>query len=138
MASTPISSTVGRRHATRTHPQNIDGHFIEGSDAYFSAAAVDHAFVDGMPELVARKRKHKYVNGVDPALRHDSTWALVLDVTDPDHAVGVKAVRARGKQQVDDVVQLVMDNTTPTTAKRVGAAPPSTRRVSAARCSRTH
>jgi hypothetical protein len=91
-------------------PQNIDGHFIEGVNAYFNAAAIDHAFVTGLPELVAARPKHRYVNGVDPALRHDSTWALVLDVTDPDHAVGVKAVRARGKQQVDHVVGIVADN----------------------------
>jgi hypothetical protein len=91
-------------------PQNIDGHFIEGVDAYFSALSVDHAFDIEMPELVAAVPKHTYVQGVDPALRHDSTWTVVLDVTDREHPFGVKAQYKMGKQNVESVIGLVADN----------------------------
>ena len=89
--------------------QNIEGYFIQGRTAYFSHLSVDAAFVDELPELQPAINKHSYVQGVDPALRHDSTWSIVLDVTNPDAIIGVRATRIRGKQTTPAIVGLAMD-----------------------------
>jgi hypothetical protein len=88
--------------------QNIDGYFIQGEAAYFNARSVDAAFVDDLPDHVPARNGHSYVQGVDPALRHDSIWSLVIDAT-KDVAVGVRATRLRGKQTTDAIVALAAD-----------------------------
>jgi len=89
--------------------QNIDGYFIQGRTAYFNHLSVDAAFVDELPELAPAKDKHSYVQGVDPALRHDSTWSVVLDVLAEDRVVGVCAEYIRGKQTTPAIVGIAMD-----------------------------
>lgn len=93
--------------------QNIDGHFIQGSSAYFNAGAVDRAFRDDLPEMESAQDKCAYVQGVDPALRHDATWSIVGKVTSgaqgDTEITGVRAQRIRGKQTTEAIVSLAMD-----------------------------
>lgn len=82
-------------------PQNIDGYFIEGSKAFFSSRSVDDAFVkdlygEGLAELPAIL-KHRYVQGVDPAISFDSTYSVVLDATTPNLGSGVAITRVVGR-----------------------------------------
>jgi len=78
-------------------PQNIDGFFVEGKKTFFGARSVDDAFVDGLPELISARKGHTYKQGVDPALTFDSTWSIVLDVSNGAVAFGVSAARIRGR-----------------------------------------
>jgi hypothetical protein len=90
-------------------PQNIDGHFIQGRQAFFDARAVDAMFVTDRPEHEPCIPRHRYVQGVDPAAVYDSTWSIVLDCTTDGRADGVMATRKQGKQKVVDVAQMVVD-----------------------------
>jgi hypothetical protein len=90
-------STDPRRHARGAHPQNIDGEFIQGRKAFFSQASIERSFDSGLPEAEPARKNHRYVSGVDPALTLDSTWAIVLDTTDPSHIRGVYVDRHRGR-----------------------------------------
>lgn len=85
--------------------QNIDGYFIQGRTAYFNSASVDAAFVDGLPEKSAPRNRHSYVQGIDPAIKVDSLWSVVFDMTD-EVCFGVNIERARGKKTVDGIVEL--------------------------------
>lgn len=91
--------------------QNIDGYFIQGRSAYFNAGSVDDAFVEWLPERLRARKRHVYAQGVDPALRHDSAWSIVLDIlmdkrTELPVAVGVYAERKRGKLTTPQLVDL--------------------------------
>jgi hypothetical protein len=88
-------------------PQNVDGYFIQGRQAFFDSKAVDAMFVDSLPQMSPRERGHRYVQGVDPAVTYDATWSLTLDATDAGRATGVRAERRKGKQRVTDVAALV-------------------------------
>lgn len=77
-------------------PQNIDGFFIQGRRAFFSAKAVDTSFVEELPEVAQPAKGHVYVQGVDPALTFDSTWSIVIDGTHRP-AIGVRAERQTGR-----------------------------------------
>jgi hypothetical protein len=90
-------------------PQNIDGGFIEGRTSFFGAQAVDAAFRDDLPEAQPPETNHRYVQGVDPALTFDSTWAIHLDMTDALHVVGVRARRKTGRQTSLTVTALVSE-----------------------------
>ncbi len=95
-------------------PQNIDGRFIQGTKAFFNAAAVDAAFVQSvdpdeqpyLAELTVAIKGHRYIQGIDPALTYDNTWSITLDVTDRKHITGAMASRLQGKQQTIAVVAL--------------------------------
>jgi len=87
-------------------PQNIDGYFIEGRQAFFNHEAVDGAFVKDLPVRTDAVKGGTYVQGVDPALTYDSTWSIVLRV-EGEHATGVSAARKQGKQTLNTVVDLV-------------------------------
>lgn len=90
-------------------PQNIDGYFIEARQAFFSAEAVDAAFLDDLPEVEIAQRRHRYAHGVDPALTFDSTWGIVLDRTNPERVVGVWASRKSGRQTVNSVASAIIE-----------------------------
>ena len=89
-------------------PQNIDGYFIEAREAYFNAAAVESCFVDDMPEEEPPRKNHRYVQGVDPGISHDATWAIVLDYTKRP-LLGVRAIKRGGRQQLPVVVNMVRE-----------------------------
>ena len=88
-------------------PQNIDGLAIEGKSAFFGSQAVDLMFDPDLPESDLPKRKHRYAQGVDPALTYDSTYAITLDYTDPRAAIGVAIRRKVGRQTTLSVSALV-------------------------------
>lgn len=97
--------------------QNIDGYFIQGRTAYFNAQSVDNAFDADLPERESARKNSFYIQGVDPALRADSTWSIVVQaiVLPEDQATGeitlfgVRAERLRGKQTTPAIVGLAMD-----------------------------
>lgn len=88
-------------------PQNIDGHFLEGRSSFFAQSAVDAAFIEELPEMIAATPGHRYVQGVDPALTFDSTWSLILDATNPDSVWGVSARHQTGRTTGPVIAALV-------------------------------
>lgn len=89
-------------------PQNIDGEFIEAREAYFQAATVEAMFVDDVAEEEPPKRAHRYVQGIDPGIQHDATWALMLDHTAKPWR-GVRAVKRSGRQSLPAIVNMVRE-----------------------------
>lgn len=89
-------------------PQNIDGYFIEAREAYFNAASVEAIFVADMPEEKTPAKDHRYVQGVDPGISHDATWAMVLDYTNSP-MTGVRAIKRGGRQQLPVVINMVRE-----------------------------
>ncbi len=87
-------------------PQNIDGFFLEGKHNYFSQVAVDEMFTNDLPEVRPAQRGHRYVQGADPAIRYDSTWSVVLDITSVP-ATGVLASRHSGRSTTPVIAALV-------------------------------
>lgn len=110
--------------------QNIDGYFIQGRLSYFNGGTADRMFRDDLPESQPAIDGHTYVQGIDPALRHDSTWSVVGDVWmgvqrdgkwEPSRGlklgrneipqlcvVGVRADQQHGKQTVDSLTNLAV------------------------------
>lgn len=89
--------------------QNIDGFFIEAKDSYFSSEAIEACFMD-IPEEEQPKARRRYVQGVDPGIASDSTWAIVLDYTETNRITGVRARARSGKQTIQAVVNMVREN----------------------------
>ena len=87
-------------------PQNIDGFFIEGREQYLATSSIERAFREDLPTEQPAVPTHRYVQGVDPALTYDSTWSIVLDVSDPQRMVGVSARMKSGRQTADGLVAL--------------------------------
>jgi len=98
-----------RQQAEYLIPQNIDGYFIEASDAYFSSTSVDSCFVDELPAEQPPAARRKYVQGCDPGLLSDSTWAITLDNTEKNGIIGVRARTRTGKQTIQAVVNMVRE-----------------------------
>ena len=98
-----------RQQADYLIAQNVDGFFIEAKDSYFSAEAVEACFVD-LPEEEKPKVRRRYVQGVDPGIASDSTWAIVLDYTEQNKITGVRARARSGKQTIQAVVNMVREN----------------------------
>lgn len=90
-------------------PQNIDGFAIESRSAFFGSQAVDACFVESLPADDIAKSKHRYAQGVDPALTYDSSWAITLDMTDGRNVVGVRARRKTGRQTTLSVGAMVVE-----------------------------
>lgn len=90
-------------------PQNIDGYFIEARLSYFAKQSVVKAFNWSLPAKTGYLPGHKYAHGVDPAISYDSTWSVVLDITDPEMWVGVSAARRSGRQTAESIVGLTSD-----------------------------
>jgi len=89
--------------------QNIDGHFIEGRNAFFNAISVDACFDPDMPLVTEAEADHMYVQGIDPAMTHDATWSITLDYTNPKVVLGVRAERREGKQSMPRLVALISE-----------------------------
>ena len=90
-------------------PQNVHGQFIQGTKSFFNAAAVKGCFDPELPDSVLAHPQHRYVIGIDPALTHDNTFGVAVDITDRNRMVGVDIKRLRGKQTVPAVVKLGHD-----------------------------
>lgn len=89
-------------------PQNIDGYFIEAREAYFNAKSVEAIFDPELPEEQVPIKGHRYIQGVDPGIAHDATWAMVLDHT-PRPILGVRAIKRGGRQALPAVVNMVRE-----------------------------
>jgi hypothetical protein len=87
-------------------PQNIDGYFIEGREQFFATESIERSFRDDLPDLVPAVPKHRYAQGVDPAMTQDSTWSIMLDTTNPNRLVGVAATYRHGRQTADTLVAI--------------------------------
>jgi hypothetical protein len=98
----------------RLVPQNIDGEFIEAVNSYFHAETVEALFhkcpegecSDHVPDFAPPVKDHRYAQGVDPAISHDATGALVLDYTQKPWT-GVRLGKRAGRQPLPAVVDLV-------------------------------
>jgi len=90
-------------------PQNIDGYFIEARQSYFAKQSVSRAFNHALPPHVDYTPTHRYAHGVDPAISYDSTWSVVLDITDPEQWIGVSARRRSGRQTAESIIALTSD-----------------------------
>ena len=90
----------------RLIPQNIDGHFIESVEAYFNSKTVEAMFDDDLPDEQPPKSGHRYAQGCDPGISHDATWGMTLDYTERPW-IGVRAVRAGGRQSIPAVVNMI-------------------------------
>jgi hypothetical protein len=107
--ATDTFDAILRQQAEYLIPQNIDGYFIEASDSYFSSASVDGCFVDTLPAEQMPENKRRYIQGCDPGIMSDSTWAITLDSTDRNGIIGVRARTRTGKQTIQAVVNMVRE-----------------------------
>lgn len=97
--------------------QNIDGHFIQDKDTFFSTASINNCFYAELPEHQGPREKHLYLQGIDPAIKQDSSWSLVFDavVLPRDRAtgeltfIGVEAKVLQGQQTVENLMSLALD-----------------------------
>jgi hypothetical protein len=90
-------------------PQNIDGEFLQGTKAFFNAAAVKAAFDEDLPERIIAVKRHRYRHGIDPAATYDNTFSMVLDATDRSKIVGVSIRRLTGHQATINVIGMAHD-----------------------------
>jgi hypothetical protein len=89
-------------------PQNIDGFAIESREAFFGAQSIDAIFANDLPDTTNAIPGHHYVQGVDPALTYDSTWAMVLDITGGQVWQGAWVERLSGRQTSQVVAGLAL------------------------------
>jgi hypothetical protein len=89
--------------------QNVDGYFIESSDAFFSSESIESCFTD-LPEEGQPVARRRYVQGCDPGIASDATWAIILDYTEKNRIRGVRARTRSGKQTIQAVVNMVREN----------------------------
>ena len=62
-------------------------------------------FVEELEEHYEPVPSHEYVQGVDPAIKNDGTWGIVLDITDRKNIVGVDVLRHKGKQRLTKLAE---------------------------------
>ena len=89
-------------------PQNIDGRFIEARESFFNSAAVEAIFDPELDDEQSPIPDHRYVQSVDPGIRHDATWAMTLDITARPWT-GVRCARQSGRQTITAVVNMVRE-----------------------------
>jgi hypothetical protein len=99
---------VVRQQAEYLIPQNIDGYFIEARDAFFWSQSV-LALYKPLEDDVKPVRNHRYIQGVDPGISHDATWAITLDITERNKIRGVRIRKRGGKQSISAVVNMVRE-----------------------------
>mgnify|MGYP003644878149 CR=1 FL=1 len=98
-----------RQQADYLIAQNVDGFFIESREAFFSSETVEACFTD-LPEEAQPVARRRYVQGCDPGIASDSTWAIILDYTEKNRIRGVRARTRSGKQTIQAVVNMVREN----------------------------
>ena len=99
---------VVRQQAEYLIPQNIDGYFIEARDAFFWSQSI-LACYRTLDDDVKPERGHRYIQGVDPGISHDATWAITLDITSRSKIRGVRIRKRGGKQSISAVVNMVRE-----------------------------
>lgn len=100
---------VVRQQAEYLIPQNVDGYFIESRKAFFSSLGVEACFDSSIEFEEAPKSAHRYVQGCDPGISSDATWAITLDITNRKMMRGVRARKRGGKQTITAVVNMVRE-----------------------------
>lgn len=100
---------VVRQQAEYLVPQNIDGYFIESRKAFFSSQGIEASFDTTLELEDAPKSAHRYVQGCDPGISSDATWALTIDITSRSSMRGVRARKRGGKQTITAVVNMVRE-----------------------------
>lgn len=100
---------VVRQQVEYLVPQNIDGFFIESRKSFFSAVGVEACFDNALELEESPKSAHRYVQGCDPGISSDATWALTLDITNRKQLKGVRARKRGGKQTITSVVNMVRE-----------------------------
>ncbi len=100
---------VVRQQAEYLIPQNVDGYFIESRKAFFSSQGVEACFDSTLEVEDAPKSAHRYVQGCDPGISSDATWALTIDITKRVAMQGVRARKRSGKQTITAVVNMVRE-----------------------------
>ena len=99
---------VVRQQAEYLIPQNIDGYFIEARDAFFWSQSILASYKT-LDDDVKPVRNHRYIQGVDPGISHDATWAITLDITERNKIRGVRIRKRGGKQSISAVVNMVRE-----------------------------
>ncbi len=99
---------VIRQQAEYLIPQNIDGYFIEARDAFFWSQSVLASYAT-LDDDVKPVKNHRYIQGVDPGISHDATWAITLDITNRSKIRGVRIRKRGGKQSISAVVNMVRE-----------------------------
>lgn len=99
---------VVRQQAEYLIPQNIDGYFIEARDAFFWSQSV-LALYKELDDDVKPIKNHRYIQGVDPGISHDATWAITLNITERNKIRGVRIRKRGGKQSISAVVNMVRE-----------------------------
>ena len=99
---------VVRQQAAYLIPQNIDGFFIEARDAFFWSQSVLASY-QTLEDEAKPVKNHRYVQGVDPGISHDATWAITLDTTERGKIRGVRIRKRGGKQSISAVVNMVRE-----------------------------
>lgn len=89
--------------------QNIEGEFIQASEAWFSKHNIDAAFIEDLPVEQEPQEGYVYLHALDPGLK-DKCWSLVMRVVrqpnKPHRLEGVYIDRQVGKQTVDGIIHL--------------------------------
>ncbi len=99
---------VVRQQAEYLIPQNIDGYFIEARDAFFWSQSI-LACYKTLDDDVKPEKNHRYIQGVDPGISHDATWAITLDISNRSKIRGVRIRKRGGKQSISAVVNMVRE-----------------------------
>ena len=99
---------VIRQQAEYLIPQNIDGYFIEARDAFFWSQSILASYKE-LDDDVKPTRNHRYIQGVDPGISHDATWAITLDISNRSKIRGVRIRKRGGKQSISAVVNMVRE-----------------------------
>lgn len=99
---------VIRQQAEYLIPQNIDGYFIEARDAFFWSQSILASY-KVLEDDVKPTKNHRYIQGVDPGISHDATWAITLDITNRSKIRGVRIRKRGGKQSISAVVNMVRE-----------------------------
>ena len=102
--------SIIRQQVEHLIPQNIDGFFIEAREAYFYAPQVEKCFIVDRPDEVQPIAKHRYIQGCDPAISADSTWAIVIDFTDKKAIKGARVRKKSGKQTLTSLVNMLRES----------------------------
>jgi hypothetical protein len=77
-------------------------------DAFFWSQSILASYKT-LDAEISPERNHRYVQGVDPGISHDATWAITLDITDRRKIRGVRIRKRSGKQSISAVVNMVRE-----------------------------
>jgi hypothetical protein len=88
-------------------PLEIDGHVIRRTSGDITTCPSCRGSKEVQEEYPPQKA-HRYVQGVDPGISHDATWAMVLDYTAPV-LTGVRVVKRGGRQALPVVINMVRE-----------------------------